>query len=88
VLGRIGGEEFLAILSNTSLPQALEITQRIQEAIEKQSVIFEGKTIKITASFGVAQYSPDKEDFISLFQHADEYLYKAKNQGRNRIVSE
>jgi len=88
VLGRIGGEEFLAILSNTSLPQALEIAQRIQEAIEKQSVIFEGKTIKITASFGVAQYSPDKEDFISLFQHADEYLYKAKNQGRNRIVSE
>jgi len=88
ILGRIGGEEFLAILSNTSLPQALEIAQRILEAIEKQSVTFEGKIIHITASFGVAQYSPDKEDFISLFQHADEYLYKAKNQGRNRIVCE
>jgi len=88
VLGRIGGEEFLAILSNTSLEQALEIAQRIREAIEAQSVTFEGQTINITASFGVAQFSPDKEDFISLFQHADEYLYKAKNQGRNRIVSE
>lgn len=88
VLGRIGGEEFLAILSNTSLSQALEVAQRIREAIEAQSVTFEDKTINITASFGVAQFSPDREDFISLFQHADEYLYKAKNQGRNCIVSE
>lgn len=88
VLGRIGGEEFLAILSNTSLSQALEVAQRIQEAIESQSVSFEDETINITASFGVAQFSPDKEDFISLFQHADEYLYKAKNLGRNCIVSE
>ncbi|WP_170940479.1 GGDEF domain-containing protein [Pseudoalteromonas sp. NBT06-2] len=88
ILGRIGGEEFLAILSNTSLPQALEIAQRIRLAIETQLVSYDNNVINITASFGVAQFSPDKEDFISLFQHADKYLYKAKNQGRNCIVSE
>ncbi|WP_143085022.1 tetratricopeptide repeat-containing diguanylate cyclase [Pseudoalteromonas denitrificans] len=88
VLGRVGGEEFLAVLSGASSAQAYVIAQRIKLAIEDLSLEYDNRVIKVTASFGIAQFSEKQNDFVSLFQHADEYLYKAKNKGRNCIVSE
>jgi len=86
LLGRIGGEEFLAILTDTTLAQALDVAERLRVSIEATITQGQDQDISVTASFGVAQYNPQDKEFSQLFKHADELLYRAKEQGRNRIV--
>lgn len=86
LLGRIGGEEFMVVLKNTPINQAVEIAERMRELIAQLSFAAAQQQVKVTASFGVAQFNVDVDDFGSLFQHADEALYRAKNAGRNQVV--
>ncbi|EEP61207.1 GGDEF domain-containing protein [Sulfurihydrogenibium yellowstonense] len=82
---RIGGEEFLILLPNTELKDAVEIVERIRKDLEENPLYFDGKEIKITASFGLAEV--DKNKYINeIIKEADEKLYKAKELGRNRVV--
>ncbi|WP_176365106.1 tetratricopeptide repeat-containing diguanylate cyclase [Pseudoalteromonas ulvae] len=87
LLGRIGGEEFMVVLKHTELAQAIEIAQRIRQLIEQRTFELNKQVVTVTASFGVSSFNPLVDDFESLFQHADEALYRAKNEGRNRVVS-
>lgn len=82
ILGRYGGEEFLAILPDTDLEGALLTAERIRTRI-LQLEFTEG--LKISISGGIAQLS--EEDAISLVRKADDLLYKAKEGGRNRMES-
>ena len=82
ILGRYGGEEFLAILPDTDLEGALLTAERIRTRI-LQLEFTEG--LKISISGGLAQLS--EEDAISLVRKADDLLYKAKEGGRNRMES-
>jgi diguanylate cyclase (GGDEF)-like protein len=84
ILGRIGGEEFLLVLPNTSTRAALAVAQRIRLAIEENDFLINDKHVHITASFGVAQLS-NQENFSHIFQCADKALYQAKESGRNLI---
>ncbi|NMR24807.1 diguanylate cyclase [Pseudoalteromonas sp. NEC-BIFX-2020_015] len=84
-LGRIGGEEFLVVLNNTTSVEATEIAFRIKSDIEKEHIISDGQIIKITASFGVAQKSSELTSFKDLLKKADKALYTAKEHGRNRV---
>jgi len=88
-LGRYGGEEFLIVLPETHLEGALVLTERIRRTLESTPIETSGKTIGITSSFGVACFSPGtgKEVFTpeALLQEADNLLYRAKSEGRNRI---
>ena len=84
VIGRFGGEEFLALLSETDLEGGVIFAQKVRKNVEKARFVYKGKRIKVTVSAGVSQRS----DHISLdaaINSADEYLYKAKNEGRNRV---
>jgi diguanylate cyclase (GGDEF)-like protein len=82
---RIGGEEFLILLPNTELKDGVEIVERIRKDLEENPLHYDGKEIKITASFGLAEV--DKEKYINeIIKKADEKLYKAKELGRNRVV--
>jgi diguanylate cyclase (GGDEF)-like protein len=82
---RIGGEEFLILLPNTELKDVVEIVERIRKDLEENPLYFDGKEIKITASFGLAEV--DKEKYINeIIKKADEKLYKAKESGRNKVV--
>jgi len=84
-VGRYGGEEFIVVCVETGIDEALNIAERIRRVIEEQQII--GKKslqIKVTASFGVAQFK-EPEDFDSLVTRVDTALYKAKNEGRNRV---
>jgi diguanylate cyclase (GGDEF)-like protein len=82
---RIGGEEFLILLPNTELKDAVEIVERIRKDLEENPLHYDGKEIKITASFGLAEV--DKEKYINeIIKKADEKLYKAKESGRNKVV--
>ncbi len=82
---RFGGEEFLILLPNTSLEEAVEIAERIRKSLEDDPLTYEGKEIKITASFGVKEVSPN-EPIDKIIKEADEKLYKAKESGRNRVI--
>lgn len=80
ILGRYGGEEFLAILPDTDLDGAFLSAERIRNKI--LSLEFE-EGLKISISGGLAQFKD--EDALALVKKADELLYKAKENGRNRM---
>jgi diguanylate cyclase (GGDEF)-like protein len=86
-VARLGGEEYIAILPNTSLAEAEVIAHRIKNAIENLGVKLPDNTyVKITASIGLTCTSEDRESFDTLYKSADQALYKAKNNGRNKVV--
>ncbi len=85
ILGRIGGEEFLVILPNTSSKQAYEIAERIRKAIEIKDIMLGDKVVHISASFGISHLAKNQPNFNQIFHEADVALYKAKNSGRNCI---
>jgi diguanylate cyclase (GGDEF)-like protein len=82
---RIGGEEFLILLPNTELKDAVEIVERIRKDLEESPLHYDDKEIKLTASFGLAE--ADKNKCINeAIKEADKKLYKAKEIGKNKAV--
>ncbi len=83
---RWGGEEFIVLFPNTSIEKCQFIVNEIRKKIEKSEVMFENNLINVTASFGLTDVkgNTDKE-FLVGFKKADEALYLAKQNGRNRI---
>ena len=85
LLGRWGGEEFIAILEGAAGREPGAIAEALSAAVAAAPVPFESKAIPITVSIGVATaFSTD--DMDALLAEADEALYRAKNSGRNRVV--
>lgn len=91
IAGRYGGEEFSIILPYTKLSEAQMVAERLRKAVEKTKIDISKvnsdvteKNIGVTISLGVAEYSPD-DDENTLLQKADKALYKAKENGRNRV---
>ena len=83
VLFRLGGEEFLVLMPQTTTNDALVVAENIRETLDKNSDPIAGK---ITASFGVAE-KMKSESFNSFYKRVDKALYHAKEGGRNRVVS-
>jgi len=85
-LGRIGGEEFAILLTESNLEQAVMVAERCRDAIANLRMVApNGDMVRPTASFGVAplfSYTQTPEDLI---ESADKALYKAKQNGRNRV---
>ncbi|WKZ12616.1 MAG: GGDEF domain-containing protein [Gammaproteobacteria bacterium] len=80
-LGRLGGEEFVAVLPGTDVAGALRCAERVREAVARHPV---GSTLSITVSAGVAEYRPG-ESIPELLTRADQAMYAAKRSGRNRV---
>jgi diguanylate cyclase len=85
--GRFGGEEFLLILSETSLAGACIDAERVRQKIEQCRLLESDPSFRITISIGVTQYRPT-EDITSTLDRADRALYAAKAGGRNRVVAD
>lgn len=84
-VGRYGGEEFLILAPSSDALGAIGLAERIRKAIEDKPVNFEGRAISVTASFGVAVSTPRQmRDAQQLVREADDALYQAKANGRNR----
>lgn len=83
-IGRLGGEEFGIFLMNTPLNQAALIAERIRASVESGAVEFGNAHIPYTASIGIAAYE-DQLGVNRVIDRADQYLYFAKNKGRNRV---
>ncbi|WDP91191.1 MAG: GGDEF domain-containing protein [Desulfobacter sp.] len=85
LLAKYGGEEFIAILPETDKNRAMELADRIRAKIAAMSIPFNGSDIHVTASFGVAELSPNT-DITRIIEDADAMLYKAKLNGRNTVM--
>lgn len=85
IIGRYGGEEFIIILPRTDLSSALNVAERVRKMIEASKMKdSEGNMFGITVSQGISIYKLG-EDEHSLISRADNALYKAKENGRNRV---
>ncbi|MEI7200755.1 MULTISPECIES: sensor domain-containing diguanylate cyclase [Pectobacterium] len=80
---RTGGEEFLALLPDTDMTQAADIAERLRKKVEKMPLPIPEN---ITISLGVTCFIPGMEQIDSVLKIADDALYQAKHEGRNRVV--
>ena len=87
-VGRLGGEEFAVLLPLTSTGEALEVAQRILDTVQALQLYDEaGRSYGITTSLGLSAYRPFDRSLRDMLDRADQALYQAKRQGRNRIGS-
>ena len=82
---RIGGEEFVILMSGTDLEHGLLLAEKVRETIEKKLTVIKNRDI--TVSIGVGEMERD-DTADSLFRKADKNLYLAKRSGRNRVVGD
>jgi diguanylate cyclase (GGDEF)-like protein len=84
ICGRYGGEEFL-ILTNIALEYAVQFAGKLRMAINCHAFEFEGKSLNVTVSIGIADFEPGLKDRHELINRADQSMYQAKQDGRNLI---
>jgi len=86
IIGRLGGEEFAAVLPASNLAAAAVAAERVRSAFEKAAVEIDGHPVKGTVSIGAAAAINPDSDIDELLALADKALYAAKKDGRNRVV--
>jgi diguanylate cyclase (GGDEF)-like protein/hemerythrin-like metal-binding protein len=87
MVSRWGGEEFLILLTHVSITEAIDIAEKLRKIIEERIIVVNAKVINTTISIGVAQIKPDRNDALEIaYKEADRALYKAKEEGRNRVA--
>lgn len=88
LLARVGGEEFSFFLPQTELSGAMQLAERIREAIEETHPQVNDKTrLTLTASIGVAQRQGNQWSMEAVEREADQAMYQAKLSGRNRVTA-
>ena len=86
IVSRIGGEEFMVIFPDTQLKEGAQYAELIRRAFENSLINAGAARIKIKVSIGIAEYNPAMPNFSALIKAADDALYRAKLNGRNRVV--
>lgn len=86
IVARWGGEEFIFLVVDSDTDDITALAERIRERIEHNPCNYKGKELPITISFGIAQSTDEDADMTELILHADEALYKSKQNGRNRVT--
>jgi len=88
VVARYGGEEFVALLYGARRPEAAAFADHIRVLVEETSFGDPAQPVRVTVSGGVATLPEDADSAARLFEAADANLYRAKEAGRNRVVSD
>ena len=86
VMARYGGDEFIVLLPETPPKGALEVADRIRDAVAGAPLELDGKHVSCTVSIGIAGYPADGNTLDAVVARADRAMYQAKQQGRNRVV--
>jgi diguanylate cyclase (GGDEF)-like protein len=88
IVARYGGEEFVLVVRGDAAAAVKTLAERIRASVQALEVVHEEKPIPFTVSIGVATLTPERdfEDVAAMLAVADGALYKAKEQGRNRVV--
>lgn len=84
IVGRYGGEEFILLLPNSSKEKAISMAEKIRSNVEAAKIL--GDKRKVTISIGIAMSSNEALNSQEIIERADQALYKAKNEGKNRFV--
>ncbi len=87
MFARYGGEEFCIVLPEMNRDKGAPFAETLRGLIAAHSFEFEGTVLKLTASLGVAELVPEMGRYDDLVALADENLYRAKREGRNRVAS-
>lgn len=85
MMGRLGGEEFLVVLPDTSMDVAMQIAERLRGKVESLPLGNLAPGLEITASVGAAEAEHEVDDLPELVRRADTAMYRAKDAGRNRV---
>ncbi|HQN43055.1 MAG TPA: diguanylate cyclase [Anaerolineaceae bacterium] len=85
IVGRYGGEEFLAVLPDVDAAHACQVAERIRRAIAETPVSVDLLSVRVTISLGVAVLDEETLTLDELIERADQALYKSKQTGRNRV---
>ena len=83
---RYGGEEFAILFPESGTAAARGVAERVRGTLERQRLAYGGRRFRVTVSAGVAEARPDTADRARLLIEADQALYRAKREGRNRVV--
>ena len=86
ILGRVGGEEFAVFMPETPGVMALRVAERIRARIAGLTVAYEKLRFGVTASIGVSEFWPGRDSLETVLVRADQALYRAKFDGRDRVV--
>jgi len=84
--GRYGGEEFLVILAESGVDESIQAAERIRKAVASHIFIHEKQEIRVHISVGIGRIQKQDRDEQQVVGRADMALYRAKNEGRNRVV--
>lgn len=87
IFARYGGDEFVIMVPDANVTQILEIAQRIRSCIADTPFQVNGNEVFLESSIGIARIKPE-DDFASLVDRADQYMYKAKQKGSNQVEIE
>jgi diguanylate cyclase (GGDEF)-like protein len=87
IMARFGGDEFILLLPETPNKGAVELAERIRRSIETSRFDVRSGDANITVSLGVASYPEDGGNLDVILDKADKAMYRAKEQGRNRVVA-
>jgi diguanylate cyclase (GGDEF)-like protein len=85
IIGRLGGEEFIILLPETTIDRAVMVGNRLLKAFAATDIDVGTASIKITATLGITQLLPDDKEIDIIIRRADDALYKGKEAGRNRV---
>lgn len=86
IIGRLGGEEFAALLPETGGGEAMEVAERVRRSVENAAVTLDtGALLHFTVSIGVSSFEGTDAKVDTMLKRADAALYQAKNGGRNRV---
>jgi diguanylate cyclase (GGDEF)-like protein len=84
-VGRFGGEEFIVLLPNTSSTEALNAAERLRDALLRRPWAWQGESLRLTVSTGVAAWRGPHDEVDLLLKRADAAMYRAKSLGRDRF---
>jgi diguanylate cyclase (GGDEF)-like protein len=87
LLARYGGEEFAAVLTEADKTTAADLAEQLRRTVEGHTFTFEGRRYPVTISLGVASIQGDELPPQELIRRSDERLYRAKREGRNRVIA-
>ncbi len=85
IVGRWGGDEFVAVMPNTDLENAKKVVERIKSKIEKMEILAEDRGFKISISAGVVQYGENFQSWLDMIKEADRLMYEDKNKKKKAL---
>ena len=88
IIGRLGGEEFVILLPDTNLSDAIIVSERLRQGIENEEIVAGRTRFSLTATIGAAELTEHDSGIQDLVRRADAALYQGKHAGRNRVEAD